>query len=194
MPLPRKKNFLIDNLVQELRNWSALVREAIERGIHIEIQDLTICETAAHELERLQDAADALAAAARSGIGIDNAIERWDDYRGSSPQPLSQDDIVILLRQRALSWLDANDDLILDTRAAEEIDWLRQQNTILRKAAGEEGRANRMTLLHESAQTEIKLLSEKIQDLQMYAEQDACEIERLRSELAQVRSQLLDWR
>lgn len=42
--------------------------------------------------------------------------------------------------------------------AADEIERLRDENTVLRKAVGEEGRANRITMLYKSAQTEIEQL------------------------------------
>ena len=42
--------------------------------------------------------------------------------------------------------------------AADEIERLSDENSALRKAVGEEGRANRMTLLYESAQNEIERL------------------------------------
>ena len=69
------------------------------------------------------------------------------------------DDIVTRLRDRAGTWLDhCCDDAELDRDVADEIERLRAENTILRQAAGEEGRANRMTLLYESAQSEIERL------------------------------------
>ena len=71
--------------------------------------------------------------------------------------------------RRIYSDSEASDDIV--TRLREECESLKVDVQVLREAADE-----------------IERLREKIQDLRMHAEQDACEIERLRAEVARLGS------
>jgi len=112
---------------------------------------------------------------------------------------VNEDDIVSKLR-KMLSWSNAE-------QATEEIERLRSENEILRSAAGEEGRANRMTFLYESLKDKVDVITssrdtwkaladmynDKIQDMRMLAEQDSLALNNKDEEIRALRKLALDW-
>ena len=74
------------------------------------------------------------------------------------------DNIVTILRDWGTRDLKSRIVQTLLRDAADEIERLSDENIALRKAVGEEGRANRMTLLYESAQNEIERLQTQVDE------------------------------
>jgi hypothetical protein len=109
-------------------------------------------------------------------------------------ESVAQDDLVTRLRETdtyccyacseygSTADCDCTTHTPLMREAAAEIERLRKENLILRKAVGEENRANRLTSLYESSQTAYK--------------QAMCELERVIDEVERLRGQvaeLLPW-
>lgn len=97
-----------DDLVQELRDWAAIVEEAAAQNVHVQVLNMNMCKEAADEIERLRNQTegivdefrklhkawletvneveqlrilgDALADGARSGRS-DDAIDAWQEAR-----------------------------------------------------------------------------------------------------------------
>jgi len=80
--------------------------------------------------------------------------------RGAVPTVEMTDDIVTRLRNIASLRGDMSGHVIplACLEAANEIERLQEQNSVLRTAVGEENRANRMTTLYEASQEDIKRL------------------------------------
>jgi len=44
-----------DDLVQELRDWAAIVEEATAKNVHVQVLNMNMCKEAADEIERLRE-------------------------------------------------------------------------------------------------------------------------------------------
>jgi hypothetical protein len=44
-----------DDLVQELRDWAAIVEEAAAHNVHVQVLNMNMCKEAADEIERLRE-------------------------------------------------------------------------------------------------------------------------------------------
>jgi len=54
-----------DDIVQELRDWAAIVEEAAAQNVHVQVLNMNICNDAADEIEHLRSLVAAWEACAR---------------------------------------------------------------------------------------------------------------------------------